>query len=328
MLPLVLQKMKILIMDDTFTSDHFPIIMTIQYGFAPTDFIYPKRRWNISEKLFPKYTSYLESLYDSPRETSSAEEKVEYCVTCIRKAADAIFRINQPFSPNKRYVPPWWDVECTNIIEKRKQILKEYKKNRTLSNYLRVRETLAYSKRFLKKKKKDSWRTFCSGLSSNTPIAEVWNTLKKLNRTNVSYTKMEDDLANLFLLKLTPDSVIPEITITPNSVSNHIILKPFLEVEFSRVLASVKDSAPGVDDITYEILRHLSIQYKKLLIAAFNQMWVEGEQVSVLKTVLVVPILKPNKSPGDIDAYRPIALMSVLKTVLVVPILKPNKMKQ
>ncbi|KAK9686955.1 hypothetical protein QE152_g36813 [Popillia japonica] len=185
----IAQKIDWQIMDDTFTSDHFPIIMTIQYGFAPTDLIYPKRRWNISEKLFPKYTSYLESLYDSPRETSSAEEKVEYCVTCIRKAADAIFRINQPFSPNKRYVPPWWDVECTNIIEKRKQILKEYKKNRTLSNYLRVRETLAYSKRFLKKK----------------------------------------------LLKLTPDSVIPEITITPNSVSNHIILKPFLEVEFSRV---------------------------------------------------------------------------------------------
>ncbi|KAK9686078.1 hypothetical protein QE152_g37460 [Popillia japonica] len=193
--------------------------MTIQYGFAPTDLIYPKRRWNISEKLFPKYTSYLESLYDSPRETSSAEEKVEYCVTCIRKAADAIFRINQPFSPNKRYVPPWWDVECTNIIGKRKQILKEYKKNRTLSNYFQVRETLAYSKRFL---------------SSNTPIAEVWNTLKKLNRTNVSYTKMEDDLANLFLSKLTPDSVIPEITITPNSVSNHIILKPFREsLEYS-----------------------------------------------------------------------------------------------
>ncbi|KAK9680555.1 hypothetical protein QE152_g39002 [Popillia japonica] len=195
--PDIAQKIDWQIMDDTFTSDHFPIIMTIQYGFAPTDLIYPKRRWNI--QLFPKYTSYLESLYDSPRETSSAEEKVEYCVTCIRKAADAIFRINQPFSPNKRYVPPWWDVECTNIIEKRKQILKEYKKNRTLSNYLRVRETLAYSKRFLKKKKKDSWRTFCSGLSSNTPIAEVWNTLKKLNRTNVSYTKMEDDLANLFL---------------------------------------------------------------------------------------------------------------------------------
>ncbi|KAK9686072.1 hypothetical protein QE152_g37459 [Popillia japonica] len=41
---------------------------------------------------------------------------------------------------------------------------------------------------------------------------------------------MEDDLANLFLSKLTPDSVIPEITITPNSVSNHIILKPFREV--------------------------------------------------------------------------------------------------
>jgi len=120
-------------LDDSFSSDHFPILMTMQ---NVTDFlmIYPKRRWNINEENLKTYNMKLES--KKLVNVYTAKQKVHDCINNIQKVADESFKKMVPFVINRKPPPPWWDWECDKVVSERKWALREFKKHRTDEYYI------------------------------------------------------------------------------------------------------------------------------------------------------------------------------------------------
>ena len=68
---------------------------------------------------------------------------------------------------------------------------------------------------------------------------------------------------------------------------------------------------PGTDKIMYEFMKHLGGKALNAILNLFNLIWKMGVPDSWRKAI-IIPILKPNKDPAEVDSYRPIALTSIL----------------
>ncbi|KFM60245.1 putative RNA-directed DNA polymerase from transposon X-element, partial [Stegodyphus mimosarum] len=81
--------------------------------------------------------------------------------------------------------------------------------------------------------------------------------------------------------------------------------------QWKRVLSQTRRSSPGLDGISYEILKHLYNSVTALL-SLYNRVWKENIFPSAWKRAVVIPIPKPGKDPKDPSNYRPIALTSCM----------------
>ncbi|KAK9678965.1 hypothetical protein QE152_g40396 [Popillia japonica] len=182
------------VLDDSYTSDHLPILITLSYTGENVNIIYPARRWKIDKNKVTVYTDYLRKTHPNIPNLPTAKEKIKFCLQNIRQAADSVFTIKKAFI-TKNSIPPWWDAECTEVIKKRKQALRNFNTSRTLENYLEHRQVSAYSKRFLKYKKRNSWKAFCNNLSKDTPISEVWNKIRNFKQPFTRTSSLSENQA-------------------------------------------------------------------------------------------------------------------------------------
>ncbi|XP_055585212.1 uncharacterized protein LOC129738057 [Uranotaenia lowii] len=82
--------------------------------------------------------------------------------------------------------------------------------------------------------------------------------------------------------------------------------------DWNSMLQKKKRSAPGIDRISYDILRSLKTETKITIIRELNNIYRRGELPDQLKNIKLLPILKPGRDPSDINSYRPIALLPTL----------------
>lgn len=91
----------------------------------------------------------------------------------------------------------------------------------------------------------------------------------------------------------------------------------FSATELSMALASCRSSsAPGPDGIRYATLAHLGEVALNHLTSIYNSSWESSFIPCDWKVARVLTILKPGKSPLDINSYRPIAPSSCLGKVM------------
>ena len=79
--------------------------------------------------------------------------------------------------------------------------------------------------------------------------------------------------------------------------------------ELTAALSSTEASAPGEDNILYEMLKHLPEEAKKLFLK-INKIWETGVLPKTWKVAIIIPAKKPNKDAYQATSYRPIALTS------------------
>ena len=75
---------------------------------------------------------------------------------------------------------------------------------------------------------------------------------------------------------------------------------------------SKKNSTPGIDQIHYEMLRHLPENTLRILLTIINEYWNNESFPEFWREALIISILKPNEDPFLPINYRPIALTSCL----------------
>ncbi|KAK9696477.1 hypothetical protein QE152_g31877 [Popillia japonica] len=96
---------------------------------------------------------------------------------------------------------------------------------------------MAYSKRFLKYKKRSSWRSLCNSITKDTPINEFWETIRKFKRSDKAYETLDNNTLPEILNRMTPDYVSPEIRDYLPNLTDHFILKPFSLNEMNKASA-------------------------------------------------------------------------------------------
>ncbi|GFW77480.1 reverse transcriptase domain-containing protein [Trichonephila clavipes] len=69
--------------------------------------------------------------------------------------------------------------------------------------------------------------------------------------------------------------------------------------ELKRALSSTHNTSPGLDGISYELLRHLNEDSLVSLLSLFNRLWREQVYPTQWQEAIVIPILKLGKDPKN-----------------------------
>ena len=93
---------------------------------------------------------------------------------------------------------------------------------------------------------------------------------------------------------------------SPGETSNlDPINSGFTRNEFKYCINSRKDSAVGLDKISYLMVKNMSDSTLDIWLSFFNTIWKEGVYPRDGKLACVIPLQKKNKDPDDPKPYKP-----------------------
>lgn len=86
--------------------------------------------------------------------------------------------------------------------------------------------------------------------------------------------------------------------------------------EVEAIIVNLFFKAPGIDNISNTIIRHLSRKFIIFLTEFFNLILKHGYFPQILKKAVIVMIPKPNKDHSTCKGYRPISLLPTISKIL------------
>ncbi|XP_072403243.1 uncharacterized protein [Diabrotica undecimpunctata] len=284
---------------DTGSSDHFPILCYV--GIPTQDFNQVSKMRNFKKADWLSFHEKLACIFSSfPIE--DYENFIEY----ISSVADT--SIPWTSSHNNKYHIAWWDDSCAHIIQKRVLAINTFKNSPSVENYIEAKKFIAKARKFLKLKRKISFRSFCSKLNRNTPLKDIWNKINKVSGSRLSLLSQlpPEEIAQEILTFLSPISGDFELLFSPLQYSEN----PISFDKYHNTFLSKTDSATGPDQVSYSMLRNLPHSGSLLLIQFFNECIGKGQVPLSWKQTVILPIVKHGKDKTDPLNYRPIALSS------------------
>lgn len=308
-------------LSSTFGSDHYPIIICFPGNKVKPIPPKPRMKYRLIKDNWPIFKEYIED--KCQRLPDIANNCKQECSTAlcqlITEAADASFPLKNA-STGRLPSLPWWDSECTEAVNKRKEAEIEYNTNMTDENFNILIDIIANTKTFLREKKFLGWRQNCTSISPKTPPSVMWTKIKRfrLGVSDSTFSTIPPSMSEEFLNHLAPPFV-PEQELfqplqSPLRNDNDFLYSPFTINELKGVLSSVRDSAPGEDGIPYSFFSNLGDNTLDYYLQLINSIIMTSDTDIPLtwKSQIVLPILKPNKNPSEPSSYRPIALSPVI----------------
>lgn len=306
----------------TFASDHFPILISKPLSVLPFLSPEPLLKFKINEADWPNYSSFVDNklrilnlLEDNdPHSINSTFNKI------ILEAANLFIPKKKSRGPNISS-PPWWDSDCTKSVRDRDEAETQYNQSMKTEDFLTFQNISARTKRLLNKKKRSGWKGFCERLSPKTPPSLVWRNIKRYRGSLKSDPTSSCDSSSWledFADRLAPPSVPERICLSlppPSSASDPFDV-PFSISELNIVLDGLRNSSPGEDGIPYCFYSKLGSFGRENLLHLLNTVFISGEIPETWKNHIVIPIIKPGKNPIEANSYRPIALSITLGKLL------------
>ena len=320
--------------DDTFGSDHFPIVLE-QNG--PPDLVH-NTKWKLNKADWELFQVCCEQTISES--LIQNEDPAKVFTTLVHAAAEK--SIPKTSAKSKRPPKPWFTEECKEAISKRKAALNRFNNHPTKANLEHFRIFRAKARRTVSKSKKASWRQYVSKLNSRTSTKKTWDMIRKISgkhsQNPISQLKkadgeiaqtpkdIADTLASHFREKSSSDThsdtfinhkkLAEKEKLNFNSDNTESYNSPFTLKELRSALDKAHNTCPGPDDIHYQILKHLPTTTLQILLDIYNCIWTTGVFPESWREALVIPIPKQGKQPSDPNSYRPIALTSCVCKVL------------
>lgn len=306
--------------DDTMGSYHYPTITNLSLQIdkyqsnPPTDkYLYKKADWSKYQELSKESFNNICINNQNPLETYNkfCDQLCDLKNKCVKKfCKSANFITRKPV--------PWWNDVCEHSVIKSYEALKNYRHNPSNVSYLNYKRIDAIKKRTIKEQKKLGWKNFCDSFNRTTPVAKIWNSIKRFKGLKFVNKTYNEEFIIPLLDKLSNNSYTSKFDLNPffydnnNNSNSKFLLQPFTWTEFSMSLNSRKDTTPGLDGLPYILIKNLDATVKELLLHIYNVLWTEGIIPESWKIQCVIPILKPDKSPENPNSYRPISLSSCI----------------
>lgn len=309
-------------------SDHWPIHLKYIHN-VPTPSL-PK--WKIAEA---DWTSYEKSTqkdfdYDNFQSPIHAYKYLENLI--LDQANENIPRtLGLPHRP----VVPWWNKQCAVARRVTRSCFRRYRRTPCTANKIAYSRAIAKQKKIIKESKRESWKKYISDISSKTPPSQIWEKIRKLQgkfapsplpilRTEDGHTPDPREVAELLGKHFANISSAAHysnefqhvrmntIVLPPLSNNTESFNLPFTLREMENALTKSSLTSPGEDDIRYEMIMHLSIEAKELLLRTFNGIWKDHILPTSWHESIISPLHKQGKDPELVQSYRPIALTSCL----------------
>ncbi|XP_076393339.1 uncharacterized protein LOC143265397 [Megachile rotundata] len=236
---------------------------------------------------------------------------------------------------------PWWDNECEELKEERRKATKEMGRRPSEENWNKLIEVRGRMKNTIKKKKREAWEEFISGIRHKGNIGEMWKKIRSLTKGVMTeeqcnmgmweVQKMEEEEVRKLVEseycrrceereedggEMTGEERNEENTRTTNETEEEEgeeeeerwITRDLEMEELEWALRNVKGkSAPGEDGIGYDVLKWCTGGWKEAILSMYNEVWRGRAVPASWKKAIVKFIPKPQKR-----ALRPISLMNCI----------------
>ncbi|XP_077257614.1 uncharacterized protein LOC143894842 [Temnothorax americanus] len=210
--------------------------------------------------------------------------------------------------PNKRKIShKWWDVECKEVIRRRKAAFTAYKRSKSSYNWNKYKRSAAIVKRTFKSKKRSSFDKFYAGINRFISLGYVWNIMHimKNARKNLEWhpwpTKNREEVIKSSIDNLAPPFVGSALVEDGDLGSLDGELDAlFVRAKLDRALRMIrKDSSPGLDGVEYKMLRFLPDSEKRFLLELYNVVWSSGSIPEEWLSYQVIFIDKPGREKEE-----------------------------
>ncbi|KAL7287516.1 hypothetical protein TKK_0018348 [Trichogramma kaykai] len=170
------------ICEETWSSDHHPIFITI----SVTKSLYHKKKLKLSSKR-TKWENFCQRMdenyqyfFSEEFESLSADNKYETFTKMMTDALITSTPTPKTVSPKKHRNPvPWWDDECNSIKQARTDSFKKYKSSLSLHDLISYNKTCAEMKRIIRTKKES--------LFGRLPRASISERIRPTYGTDVKF---------------------------------------------------------------------------------------------------------------------------------------------
>ncbi len=339
----------------TLGSDHYPIKIVISTQFYKSNSeTMPKWKFDHANWELFSNMCYMQLDPNIPPDPSLSDDvnslneqftsKLQNISSeCIPKTSGKLH--NRPTNP-------WWTQECTEAIKHRAACQRRW---RSVSNpitkekYKReYADAKLSTKQVIENAKNEGWKTFISQINHKSSSKDVWDKFNRFRgkKTNPSppiqnggqpihENKEKAEILTTHYSKTSSDSNLDPAFKTHKEqreqsmlhvIENNIQLedthntdemnRPFILSELGAALSNKKSTAPGADQIHYNIIKKLPVNSKLKLLELYNKSWAEGTLPDSWKEATIIPIIKPNKDATNASSYRPISLTSALCKIM------------
>lgn len=322
------------VLPDLYGSDHFPILIE-SLDSEPQS---RPPRWRLDKADWQRFED-LSSHVGLISDFGSCNEAADYFADFLHSVAlQSIPRTSGRFP--KRPVP-WWNEDCTRAVREKRAAYNRVCRYRGDPLYLEdFRRARARARRTFKVAQRGSWRSYISSITSRTPLTEVFNKVRKISGkfspppSPVLLQAGELVADPKAVADLFTDSFVSVCRRDPNTLGARYRQRSeaagvtfpssggesyniaFSVAELRAALSQCHDSSPGLDDVPYGFLCHLSDNALTFLLGLFNLIWRTGDFPDSWRVAVVLPIPKPGKDHLYPTNYRPISLTSCICKVL------------
>ncbi|CAG9584719.1 unnamed protein product [Danaus chrysippus] len=141
----------------------------------------PELKRNIKQANWVEYTKHIESTCEGIDYGNDIQSNYDKFIRIIEESANKnIPYIKTSFNPNKFKPKPWWNPDLSKAVAERRLSLKNFRKLRTVENYLIYKEKVVIPRKLIKLAKRNSWQRFCDSIDCNMASFEVWRKLRWL----------------------------------------------------------------------------------------------------------------------------------------------------
>lgn len=319
------------VLQEQLFTDHAPIQINCSTRLAPHTI--PKR-WKIKKANWEKFQTQLVPL--ELKQTTN--DSVKEITNNIISAANLSIPKTNGLVKTPRV--PWWNEETQNATKEKKRALAIFKRNPTTENLINFKRFRSRARRLIIQQKRKCWENYVSTLNGETPTIEVWEKIRNIvgkkfkmqspiliiNGTEIQGEKnIANELAKHFeftsstknySIEFQTQKCNLEVELNFSENSNSIYNNDLTMFEFEKAMEETKSSAPGKDQIHYDMIKNLPSNEKEQVLRLFNLIWSEGVYPESWQTSIIIPIPKPGKDSTNPNNYRPISLTSCFSKLM------------
>ena len=328
------------VINDLHNSDHFPILISIKSNNSQNKIPPKPSRFNCKLANWNVYQNHILNDTDKIAPSSNINKETANITKIIRSSANRSIPVTNTRKRKKNVA--WWSPKLGQLRDEKQIAWRFYRQNVNVNNLLDFKKKNAIFNKEKKKAKTKSFEKLTEKLSPNLDIGSIWKhvtvltgtytpyCLKMIESNNLIITDpqiMTNTFANNFSEQSNPSNFPAEFINNFNNATNlqcnpnpsgkaTFLENPFSITEFENTLKTFSGTTPGLDKITYQMLKNAPLNFKSRILKLYNNIFDQGIIPQTFKTALVIPIRKPNKPAEQISSYRPISLLPCLSKTL------------
>ncbi|XP_055614126.1 uncharacterized protein LOC129760500 [Uranotaenia lowii] len=236
-------------------------------------------------------------------------------INCVNDLTNNVKKLFKENRMNCRRTPKfWWSDSVDEAWKQKTEARRKYNRHSTLENLIDFKRKAANFQRKKREETRKKFEEFPNEIGPFISSKLLW--LKVGRLTGKRFFKKENNilhddetLAEQFLdMHFGPND--PQSIETPFSINSDSLLN---KENWYRILGrKKKSSAPGEDNLSYELLSNLKTELTEKLISLLNEMWRRSTIDKSLKIIKVIAIPKPGRDQNTIAGKRPISLVPAI----------------